>query len=307
MTTWSRILLPARLVSTVNRRAFSTSLLVLSWRRGCDYLQRPNRNRWREAVPPSWVVLQVPLNREVFLYLLQVPHCCPKLKFLNFISGNWMSYVVGLLWGCCWWTLTLLTANYDPAKGLKFFLFLCGNSALFPSSLHLIGAIPLCGSKYIILNSVRQHNHFSAQGNYKATCFDYRLVILRPIFSIMSQDAMYNLGSGRVYIHGIHQIKSFVSKGVTCKLCLRDFVLKWSEVKWCEGKWREVSYVEVLGDKSTMHTRVTLYWGYWIVRVLWLFHLVCVLCCGCFNLFWNVWACVGAGFVMCGYVYVWVL
>ena len=34
---------------------------------------------------------------------------------------------------------------------------------------------------YIILNSVRQHNHFITQGNYKATCFDYRLVILRPI------------------------------------------------------------------------------------------------------------------------------
>jgi len=25
-------------------------------------------------------------------------------------------------------------------------------------------------------------NHFITQGNYKATCFDYRLVILRPIF-----------------------------------------------------------------------------------------------------------------------------
>jgi len=34
----------------------------------------------------------------------------------------------------------------------------------------------------IILNSVRQNNHFITQGNYKATCFDYRLVILRSIF-----------------------------------------------------------------------------------------------------------------------------
>ena len=33
-----------------------------------------------------------------------------------------------------------------------------------------------------ILNSVRQHNHFITQGNYKATCFDYILVIFRPIF-----------------------------------------------------------------------------------------------------------------------------
>ena len=40
----------------------------------------------------------------------------------------------------------------------------------------------------ILLNSVRQHNHFITQGymfrpqgNYKATCFVYRLVILRSI------------------------------------------------------------------------------------------------------------------------------
>ena len=68
-----------------------------------------------------------------------------------------------------------------------------------------------------MLNSVRQHNHFITQGNYKATCFDYILVILRPI---LSQDAMHTLGSHRVYIHGILQINAFVSKGVTCKLCL---------------------------------------------------------------------------------------
>ena len=29
---------------------------------------------------------------------------------------------------------------------------------------------------------------------------------------------MHTLGSHRVYIHGIHQTKSFVSKGVTCNL-----------------------------------------------------------------------------------------
>jgi len=34
----------------------------------------------------------------------------------------------------------------------------------------------------LILNTVRQHIHFITQGNYKATCFDYRLVIFRPIF-----------------------------------------------------------------------------------------------------------------------------
>jgi len=34
----------------------------------------------------------------------------------------------------------------------------------------------------ITLNSVRQHNHFITQGNYKAACFDYRLLIFGPIF-----------------------------------------------------------------------------------------------------------------------------
>jgi len=53
----------------------------------------------------------------------------------------------------------------------------------------------------MILNSARQHNHFFIQGNYKATCFDYRLVILRPIFSIVSQYAMHAVGS-----HSVHSI-----------------------------------------------------------------------------------------------------
>jgi len=74
-----------------------------------------------------------------------------------------------------------------------------------------------------ILNCVRHHNHFITQGDYKATCFDYRLVILRPILSIVSQDAVHTLGSHHVYIHGTHQIKSFVSKVVTCKLCLQEW------------------------------------------------------------------------------------
>jgi len=36
--------------------------------------------------------------------------------------------------------------------------------------------------------------------------------------SFESQDAMQTLGSHRVYIRGIHKIKSFVSKGVMCTL-----------------------------------------------------------------------------------------
>jgi len=36
----------------------------------------------------------------------------------------------------------------------------------------------------IILNSVCQANHFITQGNYKATYFENRLAIFRPIFVI---------------------------------------------------------------------------------------------------------------------------
>jgi len=56
-----------------------------------------------------------------------------------------------------------------------------------------------------------------------------------------------------------------------------------------------VSYGEVLADKIAMYIRVTLHWGYFIVW--WLFHLVCILYCGCFNLFCNVWVCESGGFV----------
>jgi hypothetical protein len=38
-----------------------------------------------------------------------------------------------------------------------------------------------------------------------------------------------------------------------------------------------------------------------------LFHVMCILYCGCFNLFCNVWVCVCMGFVVCRCVYVWVL
>ena len=35
--------------------------------------------------------------------------------------------------------------------------------------------------------------------------------------------------------------------------------------------------------------------------------MVCILCCGCFDLFCNVWVCVHVDFVKCGCVYVLVL
>ena len=70
------------------------------------------------------------------------------------------------------------------------------------------------GSGWEGQNSALRVAELYEEENYKATCFDYRLVIFRPILSIVSQDAMHTLGSHRVYIHGMHQIKSFVSKGV---------------------------------------------------------------------------------------------
>jgi hypothetical protein len=44
---------------------------------------------------------------------------------------------------------------------------------------------------------------------------------------------------------------------------------------------RAAAPVKVLGDKSTLYIRVTLYWGYLIL--LWLFHLVRILYCGRFG------------------------
>jgi hypothetical protein len=70
------------------------------------------------------------------------------------------------------------------------------------------------------------------------------------------------------------------------------FEVKWSELKWSSSRQK----YPVL--------RATLYWGYLIV--LWLFHLVCILCCGCFNWFCVVWVCVCVGVCMCGFCNAWV-
>ena len=74
-------------------------------------------------------------------------------------------------------------------------------------------------------------------------------------------------------------------------------VVMWSQLTWFMWsdfilKWNEVGYGEVLREKSAMYIRVTLYWGY--LFIMWLFNLVCILYCGCFNLFRNVraWVCV---------------
>ena len=50
---------------------------------------------------------------------------------------------------------------------------------------------------------------------------------------------------------------------------------------------------------TTMHIRMTLYCeGAWLYCDYFIW--VCILYCGCFNLFCNVWMCVFVGFVLCG-------
>ena len=71
----------------------------------------------------------------------------------------------------------------------------------------------------IKLNSVRQHNYFITQGKLNRLHVSTIDQSSSGLFlSFESQDAMHTLGSHRVYSHGIRKIKSFVSKGVTCKL-----------------------------------------------------------------------------------------
>ena len=59
-----------------------------------------------------------------------------------------------------------------------------------------------------------------------------------------------------------------------------EVILFWSEVKCSELRWSSFG-------QSTVYIRVNLFWGKLIM--LWLFHLVCTLYCGCFDLFCNVW------------------
>jgi len=87
-------------------------------------------------------------------------------------------------------------------------------------------------------------------------------------------------------------------------------VVMWSELTrfYFEVKWSDVSYSEVLGDKSVMYNRVTLY-----LIILWLFHLgtSCTVCfnlyCVCFNLFCNVCVCVYVCVCVCVCVGVFVI
>jgi len=79
----------------------------------------------------------------------------------------------------------------------------------------------------MILKSVHQHNyHFITQGNYKATSFDYRLVIFRPILSNVSQDVIHTLGSHRVYIHRIHKIFEYFKQFYVFHGCKHDGIPK---------------------------------------------------------------------------------
>ena len=90
----------------------------------------------------------------------------------------------------------------------------------------------------------------------------------------------------------VFECKSVKWCGVNWRdLCVSDFVLKWSEVKCVTVKFLGTKVPCTLGWPYTEGT-----WLY----VLWLLHVVCILCCGCFNLFCNVRVYVCVGFVMYG-------
>ena len=105
---------------------------------------------------------------------------------------------------------------------------------------------------------------------------------------LSSQTCVLYIGIGLTYKR-FENLEKFVYTTATAKNRYCSEILKDCHccVFYFEGRWSEVSYVEVLRDKSTMYIRVTSYWGYLIV--IWLFYLVCILYCGCFNLFCNVW------------------
>ena len=67
--------------------------------------------------------------------------------------------------------------------------------------------------------------------------------------SFEPQDATHTLGSHRVYIHGIHKIKSFVSKGVTFVTQMTKIGLKMTNLQS-----KHVAYVITLCNKVVVFT-----------------------------------------------------
>ena len=82
--------------------------------------------------------------------------------------------------------------------------------------------------------------------------------------------------------------------------CVKCSDVEWTDVIYVKRFCFEVKWVTL----QSLGTKVpcTVGWPYigGIFIVLWLFHFVCVLYCGCFNLFCNVW--VGVYVVVCVWV-----
>ena len=84
-----------------------------------------------------------------------------------------------------------------------------------------------------------------------------------------------------------HTVSTFRRKELIIYVKWFCFEVQWSEVKLWWSSWAK--------STSTMYIRVTLCWGY--LFILWLYNLLCLLYCCCFNFFCNVWVsvlvCVG--------------
>jgi len=142
-------------------------------------VHRPVLNSYEELINVNWRSLS---NSQLIIYQwkFSLVRSCWKLQYIETSrrTENWThAFTVLLMKIQVLWYVTHVSSQIvmfwrnvmPPISGL--------------SSQNIWMEASRCSHKRtIILNSVRQHNHFIAQSNYKVTCFDYRLVIFRPIF-----------------------------------------------------------------------------------------------------------------------------
>ena len=133
----------------------------------------------------------------------------------------------------------------------------------------------------------------------------------RPVCSHFTSMAATQLSSQYLLLWPRQDRITSFKQGTTSGVKISEVmwrVVMWSELTWflckwfCfEEKWSELKWVTVkfLGTKLPC----TLGWPYTEGTWLYCDHFmwfVCILCCGCFNLYCDVWVCVCVGFVICG-------